>query len=391
MGRENERLFCAACRESNELVNWLIKLTHRISLINQSPTNKMNTRQNSLENNSISTKKFILICLIMGALFMIIFPSWTDESTWQDALKSYVPNVIFCMSLWKANEGLVAFLDRYISWFDRPILRFFISVLGTIVVTVLVINLLNMFFYWLYFDRTPLEYIQIVSPWDFIYTVLITGVISLFFHGRGFLIEWRASAIEIERLKQAKIAAQYETLKNQVNPHFLFNSLNVLSSLVYRDQDLAAKFIKQLSKVYRYVLDTRDKEVVSLQNEIDALESYIFLMKIRFGDNLQVSQNVTPQPNEQMVPLTLQMLLENAIKHNEISKAFPLKIEINRLKNGLISMKNDLQEKRQLEEKSGVGLANIEARFKYISDKKVEILKTKTTFEVHIPIVEMGA
>lgn len=351
----------------------------------------MNTRQNSLENNNISTKKFILISLIMGAFFMIVFPSWTDESTWLDVLKSYVPNVIFCMSLWKANEGLVMFLDRYISWFDRPILRFFVSVIGTIIVTVFVINILNMFFYWLYFDRTPLEYIQVANPWDFIYTVIITGVISLFFHGRGFLIEWRASVIEVEQLKQAKIAAQYETLKNQVNPHFLFNSLNVLSSLVYRDQDLAAKFIKQLSKVYRYVLDTREKEVVSLQSEMDALESYIFLMKIRFGENLKVIQNVQPKSNEQMVPLTLQMLLENAIKHNEISKAFPLTIEINRLDNGLISMKNNLQKKRQLEEKSGVGLANIEARFKYISDKKVQILETEDAFEVLIPIVEMEA
>jgi len=165
--------------------------------------------------------------------------------------------------------------------------------------------------------------------------------------------------------------------------------LNVLSNLVYKDQDLAAKFIKQLSKVYRYVLDTREKEVVTLQKELDALESYIFLMKIRFGKNLIVHQNVQSQPYEQIVPLTLQMLLENAIKHNEISKAFPLTIHIERLDNNLISIKNNLQEKKQLHEKSGVGLENIKARFQYISNQKVEILKTDSEFEVRVPTVEM--
>lgn len=337
-----------------------------------------------------SIKKVLIMSLIGGAVFMLVFPTWTGLKTWDNIVKNYITQVIYWISLWRSNEYTVRFLSRNISWLEKPVLRFIISTIATLVVTLIVLTALNLVFVWYYFDMNPLDYLKNIRAPDFLFTILITGAISMFIHGRAFLMGWRESSLEVERLKQANIAAQYETLKNQVNPHFLFNSLNVLSSLVYKDQDLAAKFIKQLSKVYRYVLDTRDKEVVSLQNEIDALESYIFLMKIRFGDNLQVSQNITPQSNEQMVPLTLQMLLENAIKHNEISKAFPLKIEINRLDNGLISMKNNLQEKRQLEEKSGVGLANIEARFKYISDKKVEILKTEKDFEVQIPIVEMN-
>lgn len=336
------------------------------------------------------TKKILLISLIGGAVFLLLFPTWTQKDSLEDIIKNYLTQVLYWVVLWKVNEWTVQFLNRKISWLDQPVLRFVISTIATILVTVTALTFLNLFFVWYYFDITPIKYLKDLSAPDFLFTILITAAISMFIHGRAFLMGWRESAIEVEKLKQTNIAAQYETLKNQVNPHFLFNSLNVLSSLVYKDQDLAAKFIKQLSKVYRYVLDTREKEVVALQNEIDALESYIFLMKIRFGENLKVIQNVAPQLNEKIVPLTLQMLLENAIKHNEISKAFPLIIEINKTANGFISMKNNLQKKRQLVEESGVGLVNIEARFKYISDKKVEILETKEHFEVQIPIVEMG-
>lgn len=349
---------------------------------------------NKFQEREVSTatpfKKVIIMSLIGGAIFMLSFPTWTGLETWEAIVQNYLTQVLYWVVLWKTNEFTVLFLNRKISWLDQPVLRFVVSMAATIIATLIALNLLNVIFVWYYFDIKPLDHLQNLHALDFIFTIGITAVISLFIHGRAFLMGWRESALEVERLKQANIAAQYETLKNQVNPHFLFNSLNVLSSLVYKDQDLAAKFISQLSKVYRYVLDTRDKEVVSLEKEITALESFIFLMKIRFGENLQVEQNVQPQSNEQMVPLTLQMLLENAIKHNEISKKFPLTIEINRLDNGCISMKNILQEKRQLAEKSGVGLANIEARFRYISDKKVQILKTEKTFEVHIPIVEMG-
>ncbi|MFT4761671.1 MAG: two-component system LytT family sensor kinase [Paraglaciecola sp.] len=338
-----------------------------------------------------SIKKVLIMSSIGGAVFMLVFPTWTSLDTWGAVVKNYLTQVLYWIVLWKTNEFTVRFLNRKISWLEKPVLRFVVSTVATILATITALTLLNLMLFWYYLDVMPSEYLRDIEALDFIVTMLITAAISMFIHGRAFLMGWRDSSLEVERLKQANIAAQYETLKNQVNPHFLFNSLNVLSSLVYKDQDLAAKFIKQLSKVYRYVLDTRDKEVVSLQREIDALESYIFLMKIRFGKNLQVTLNVQPQSNEQMVPLTLQMLLENAIKHNEVSKAFPLKIDITRLDNGLISMKNNLKEKRQLAEKSGVGLANIEARFKYISDKKVQILKTAETFDVHVPIVEMDA
>mgnify|MGYP001151305231 CR=1 FL=1 len=221
-------------------------------------------------------------------------------------------------------------------------------------------------------------------------TMLITTIISMFVHGRAFLLGWRDSAIEVERLKKANITARYETLKHQVNPHFLFNGLNVLSTLVYKDADLASKFIDQLAKVYRHVLDTQHKTVISLEQDLKAVESYIFLMHIRFGDTLKIEQQITPEPDELMVPLALQMLVENAIKHNEVSISFPLTIALKKTNNGYISVTNKLQHKKQLIEKSGIGLRNIRERFQQLTELPVIINESEEEFEVKVPIVKIN-
>jgi LytS/YehU family sensor histidine kinase len=175
-------------------------------------------------------------------------------------------------------------------------------------------------------------------------------------------------------------------LKNQVNPHFLFNSFNALSNLVYEDPDKAVKFIKQLSEVYRYVLDTRDREVVSLEEELRFLQSYIYLQKIRFAEKLTIDiqlENV----NSQIAPLALQILVENAIKHNIVSEDDPLQVKIYP-DNGFIAVENNLQKKSMgVEPSAGVGLENICRRYEFLSDKKVEILEDTDRFLVKLPIL----
>ena len=174
--------------------------------------------------------------------------------------------------------------------------------------------------------------------------------------------------------KRKVFVAKYESLKSQVSPHFLFNSLNALTNLVYEDQDKAAKFIKQLSEVYRYVLDTRDKEVVSMEEEKNFLNSYLFLQQIRFGDKLKLEVNLD-ETRSRIAPLVLQMLVENAIKHNVISEENPLHINIY-VKDGFIVVENNLQKKSvMLDESPGIGLDNIAKRYEFLSDKKVEVIE----------------
>lgn len=203
------------------------------------------------------------------------------------------------------------------------------------------------------------------------------------------MLSWRQAAIESEKLKTERVSSQYESLKNQVNPHFLFNSLNALTALVYEDQDQAAKFIKKLADVYRYVLDNQQKEVVPLSEEIRFVEAYVFLQKIRFEENLQVTIQVPADTQAMVLPLSLQMLVENAIKHNIISDDEPLHIQVYLEEEEFIVVKNNLQLKTSHEYSSGLGLKNIQSRYEYLSKKEISVLNSADEFIVKLPLLNL--
>ncbi len=197
----------------------------------------------------------------------------------------------------------------------------------------------------------------------------------------------------MEKLKNESLSSKFESLKNQINPHFLFNSLNALSSLVHADQDKATQFIQKLSDVYRYVLDHQYDEVVPAKIEVEFAKSYVYLHKIRFGENLQVNFNGINSLKREMTipPLSLQMLVENCIKHNEISKDFPLTIDISSDDDYLV-VKNNLNPlESPKRDSNGVGLGNIINRYSYLSDHEVMIDQTENQFSVSIPLLNVAA
>lgn len=296
-------------------------------------------------------------------------------------LKISLFTITIWVSMWLGNEYMAHFLDQKISWTKEPLKRFITGIVAMLVYTLVVIIILISLF-----ERG--FQIDIGGVTGMLYgTVVTTSVITLFMTSRSFLYNWKQEAIQSERLQKESINAQYESLKNQVNPHFLFNSLNALTNLVYEDQDKAAKFIKQLSEVYRYVLDTRDKEVVAMDEEMKFLASYLFLQKIRFGDNLLVEINVSTK-GKCIAPLALQLLVENAIKHNITSSENPLSIKITEC-DGYIVVENSLQLKNIPEEKSpGIGLENIKSRYKFLSNLPVVVEENKEKFIVKLPVIE---
>jgi LytS/YehU family sensor histidine kinase len=284
--------------------------------------------------------------------------------------------------MWAGNSLLGNYLNNKLSWTEYPVKRFIVGFIVTVSYSLLtIIGLMEAFQYTLDFDFGDGYRFSVYL------SVAITIVVSLFLHGRGFLLAWREAAKDAEKLQKESIVARYESLKSQVNPHFLFNSLNALTNLVYEDQDKAVRFIKQLSEVYRYVLDTRDRELVSLNEELEFLEAYLFLQKIRFGDNLKTEIHVANRSSA-VAPLALQMLIENAIKHNVISTEDPLIIRIVETDN-FISVENNLQKKTTLGEvSSGIGLDNIRKRYEFLSNKKVEVLRSADKFTVRLPVIE---
>lgn len=282
--------------------------------------------------------------------------------------------------LWIGNGELASFLSAKFPWVKMPITRLWTGLVSTVIFTTLAaICLLKLWEY----SRN----IRFNDYSDFvIVSLIITFFISLTMHGREFLLQWRKSAVDAERYQKESMTATYESLKSQVNPHFLFNSLNALTNLVYEDQDKAAKFIKQLSEVYRYVLDTRDKELVPLVDELRFLESYTYLQHIRFGNKLKI-ENALDTTQSLVAPLALQMLVENAVKHNEISQDKPLTIRLYNDVNFLI-VENNLQRKLNSgESSSGMGLDNITKRYQFLDNRQVQVVEDSQHFIVKIPII----
>jgi sensor histidine kinase YesM len=319
---------------------------------------------------------------VIGATIMTYFScSSCAQDPGKFLLTDFFSSVMWSF-MWIGNSELTRYTDRWISWVEFPVRRLIVGVVSTVLFTVLVaIGLLKS---WEFAWR-----IKFASYNEFIFiSLIITFLISLFMHGREFLLQWKQSAVSAERYQKESMTARYESLKNQVNPHFLFNSLNALTNLVYEDQDKAVKFIKQLSEVYRYVLDTREKELVTLQEELAFVQSYLFLQQIRFGNNLKVNVNLNNTQGK-VAPLALQILFENAIKHNVISTDNPLSIEAYEV-NGFICVINNLQLKSKIsEEGTGLGLENIKSRYKFLTHKEVDVSDANGKFSVKLPIIEL--
>ena len=290
--------------------------------------------------------------------------------------------------LWKGNEYIYIITDRYVSWFKTPLKRMFIGLGLMIVYSTTAVTALTLFFFTVVFKQELNEAFFAEVRESVIFSIVISTIIMSFFTARGFLLSWRQAAINIEKIKREHVSSQYEALKNQVNPHFLFNSLNALSSLVYDHPDKAIEFINRLSDVYRYVLDSKDKEAVPLSEEMDFVRAYSYLLKTRYEDNLNIEFDVVDRERGYLPPMSLQMLLENVVKHNEISDEHHMLIQVKE-KDSYIYVSNRIQLKEKNFEMSGIGLDNIKARYSILTDRSVHIDQTLEEFVVGLPILQI--
>lgn len=224
------------------------------------------------------------------------------------------------------------------------------------------------------------------------YALTLVISISIFYLilNRKSHFRMRFMEIQAEQLIKENALAQFEALKNQVSPHFLFNSLSILSSLVHVDANLSEKFIDQLSRAYRYILEQKDNETVFLKTELDFLNAYAFLLKIRFENKFDVKVSITDLEAEKyrIAPLTLQLLIENCVKHNRMSEREPLVISISIGDDYLVVM--NPARPRIEEEKipsTGIGLTNIKSRYQLLAKRPVQIEQEEALFKVKIPLL----
>ncbi len=220
-------------------------------------------------------------------------------------------------------------------------------------------------------------------------------LVNLLYHLINAIIfyfkEYKMTSLEAEQLKSITAQAELQLIKSQVNPHFLFNNLNVLSALIMKDNKEANRFIEEFSKVYRYILSNHEKELVELKTELDFIQPYIFLLEKRFAEGLVIKVSIAESYKDQyIIPASLQMLIENAIKHNVVSRNKPLLIDVHSNGNNTIVVSNNLQAKQTVENSTGIGLQNIIKRYRLVSNKAVTIIKDENNFTVALPLLNVN-
>jgi hypothetical protein len=295
--------------------------------------------------------------------------------------------VLYGFTLYFANAFLFIKLDGIFNKerFNRK--RIIIGFIGSFLISILAIFLLRVFEDVVVEGKTFAVFFEQEKFSNYLVTIIITFIVTLAFHAFYFYKAYQESRLKEQKIIAGTANAQFESLKNQIDPHFLFNSLNVLSSLIEENPENAQRFTTSLSKIYRYVLEQKDKELVTVQEELAFAKTYMNLLKMRFENSITFEIPTDFEyADAKVVPLSLQLLLENTIKHNVVSENKPLHIKIY-FKDNYLVVENKLQKKEVLQDRKGVGLQNIVSRYAILSERKVLIDENKDSFAVYLPIL----
>jgi len=356
------------------------------------------TQSTSYDLSAVSLyplNKALVYCLaipFVGGVIISFFINFEvlQQGEYREFVSTAILSTVFWTVLMNGNRFLAKSIDNQWSWIRQPAKRFLYGMVALTIYTVLS-SYLILVVYLEFFLNLDAHQVMSDKGWAYMFSlpVLITFFIAFIMHGRSFLISWRQTAIDLERLKNKNLLSQYESLKNQINPHFLFNTLNALLSLVYSDQDKAADFIRKFADVYHYVLEHQFDEAIALTTELKYVKSFLYLNTIRFGNNLQV--NIIGEKNIKsdclIPPLALQMLLENAFKHNEISSQNQLKINIS-IDSTHVCVNHNKNPIVPEEKNSGVGLNNISARYDFLTSEKIKVEDCNGQFAVSLPLLK---
>jgi two-component system LytT family sensor kinase len=313
-------------------------------------------------------------------LFSIIL---MKEDLWNNFHKQLSAHYVVIFAMCIADYLLLLFLNKYLPYSKNIFLRIVADIAGITLICLILLWIFNFFIYDVFLipqEGLPPFLVKFAFAMSTNIPILLVFELIHYFQS-----EQKAIA-DSEKAKRKVLLFQHETLRSQINPHFLFNSLNVLSSLIYINQENANKFTKALSKTYRYVLSLTQQPVVSVADELDALDSYIFLMRMRFEDSFTFTVNkILSSKQHKIIPLTLQLLIENAFKHNTATEQSTLNITIN-VDYDYITVENNIQPSGSTD-KGGIGLKYITKQYK-IYAKEVTVEHTEQMFIVKIPYIQ---
>lgn len=329
---------------------------------------------------NISIHIFLPICsIIIGSILLTINSEESKNVIWLSCS-------LFLLTLgaiYLGNHLINRWLNLLLDWQKVPLKRLLIQLIIATAFSLIILNILY------YFAKTEVteappdagQYIFL----NIIGIALIIPAISVFF-GIRFLRALQQSEIEIEKIQKENARSQMMSMRNHLDPHFLFNNLNILSSLIDHDIETSKKYLEKFAEVYRVILKSEMSDLTMASDELEMLSSYIYLLQIRFENNINVNIDIQNQ-DFALPPLSLQLLVENAIKHNITSRDRPLKISIER-KGDFLCVCNNYQPKPYAPaRKEGTGLENIKTRYAFFTDKQVEVTQTEELFCVNLPIL----
>lgn len=331
-------------------------------------------------------KLVIKITLILGIFFFILNGNYTIKSF----LIGLAISALYSFGLGFGQGFLNDYLSSKWDWVKETNKRVWVGIFATIIYTVPVILVIHYVLFIKIQGEQIATFFEFPMAWRHIFWMIFSFGVSAFIHARGFMLEWKQSVSQ-ESTEQKIVAktesAKFETLKSQLDPHFLFNSLNVLTSLISENPHKAEKFTTKLSKVYRYVLEQRNKELVPVAEEVQFAKTYMELLQMRFEDALEFEIDESISNSDlKLVPLSLQLLLENAVKHNVVSPSKPLQISIFE-EDGFFKIRNNSNPKEAIGKSTKVGLQNIADRYGLISNETIRIENNKKTFTVSLPLL----
>ena len=336
----------------------------------------------------IKFNKYVEFLLLWVALGGVVARQWMIPSlTWPVQTVLFVLSFGVLNAIWIFHYQFNEWLNQRLSFEKNVRWRIIIQVLGgwSVVKTVFLVGS----FFITHYLFPPV--LSMMNKYTFIIVgimiFLVNTVICLGFMASHLLKRWQENTIRTAQLEKEKVQVQLDSLKNQISPHFLFNSLSSLDSLIDDNPVLARQFLQQLSKVFRYVLQHKEKSLVSVETELAFIKNYISLLHTRFDGAFIIRCQIDETAlDQQIVPVTLQILIENAIKHNVISEAHPLTVTIS-THDGYIDVSNPIQRKRQVGTSNGQGLENLKLLYSYLGPKAVEADEIEKVFRVKVPLL----
>ena len=330
-------------------------------------------------------------------LFIVALAGYSFLNTWSVDIFKYYPipvpiwvaGVLFLIAtfgIWESNRLInLWLLTRQMPFLQQTVYQFTASIFVTsIIATVGIVGVSQA-------CHIPFAKLGLSLKLFLVFAFRINLFLNTVHVISEYVKQLRKSQMEAEQLKKASVQAELQAIRNQVNPHFLFNNLSVLAALIPKDTRASVEFVQQFSKVYRYVLVSHEKELVTLDEELHFIDSYLYLLEKRFGAALHATINVGAQARvKKLVPVALQMLIENAVKHNVVSEKRPLHLTIKDNGGQILVVQNNLQPRLQDQELStGIGLSNIVQRYAFLGNQVPEIQQTETDFVVKLPLLAM--